>query len=583
MYRIVGRLLLLVVLLSAVSPLTAQKERKLTLGGTQKKVALIVGNSTYTNTAPLVNPKNDAEDMAKTLKKLGFDVIAKQDLNRKEMYVAFGEFSKKLQDADVGLFYYSGHGVQSNGSNFLIPIAGSIKEEEHLESRAVQAQSVLDIMRKAKCPLNIVVLDACRDNPFVSAVRSNKRGLASVQAPAGTFIIYATDQGDTASDNPDGRNGLFTQELVAHIQTPGLKFEDVFKRTARTVQEKSVQAGKRQVPWISSSFVGDFYFVLPPPDTPKTYSTELSVNTNPEGATVIIDDKVFGKTPIKRQRLDLGTSEQKEFSIVLALPPDYASFESKFTAEAGRPLKIDTFTLDRLEVDIKVETQLNRKDEAEMVFVPAGEFEMGSTEGKNDEKPVHKVHTDGFWIYRTPVTVAMYQRYCRETGKKMPATPPKWGWRNDDPMVNITWEEARNYCSWAGGRLPTEAEWEKAARGTKKNLYPWGNVWDESLANSSLTSNTGPVRVGNYRRGASPYGVLDMAGNVWQWCHDWYEADYYTKSSNRNPQGPRGAEARVVRGGSFESDAASLRTTNRSKADPKQRLEYVGFRCVIHR
>jgi len=199
-------------------------------------------------------------------------------------------------------------------------------------------------------------------------------------------------------------------------------------------------------------------------------------------------------------------------------------------------------------------TRINPKDGATMVYVPAGEFLMGSKdgEGQDDERPQHKVFLTGYWIYRTEVTVAQYKKFCQATGRVM-ATDPPWKWQDDHPVVNVFWDDAAAYAQWANAALPTEAQWEKAARGTDSRVYPWGNDWDgEKCQNSVGGKNAGKTApVGSMPAGASPYGCLDMAGNVWEWCADWYDAGYYKNAPARNPTGPATGTTRVLRGGSW--------------------------------
>jgi hypothetical protein len=222
----------------------------------ERRVALVIGNSHY-ESAPLRNPVNDANLVAATLRELGFDVVARTDVNLREMQLAVREFSRKIQNGAVGLFYYAGHGMQSGGRNFLIPLGAQIEAEGDVVLEALDLNSVLEQMGMAQNRLNIVILDACRNNPFTRSFRSGSQGLAQVNAPAGTFIAYATAPGQTASDGK-GENGLYTQELMANLRAPGLPIEEVFKRVRVQVKQKSNGV---QIPWDASSLEGSFSFV----------------------------------------------------------------------------------------------------------------------------------------------------------------------------------------------------------------------------------------------------------------------------------------------------------------------------------
>lgn len=238
----------------------------LSSSNSESRVALVIGNSNYA-AGPLRNPVNDANVVAATLRELGFDVIARTDVDLRGMQQAIREFSRKIQNGAVGLFYYAGHGMQTGGRNFLIPIGAQIEAEGDLVLEGLDLNSVLEQMGGAQNRLNIVILDACRNNPFTRSFRSYSQGLAQVNAPAGTFIAYATAPGQTASDGK-GQNGLYTQELLANMRTPGLPIEEVFKRVRVGVKQ---QSGGVQIPWDASSLEGSFFFVpgeggaAPPP------------------------------------------------------------------------------------------------------------------------------------------------------------------------------------------------------------------------------------------------------------------------------------------------------------------------------
>jgi len=246
-------------------------------GATQeKRFALVIGNGEYVGANPLRNPPNDARAMSAALREIGFDVIERTNLNSREMKKAIIDLGNKLKANDVGLFYYAGHGVQSNGKNYLIPVDAEIEKEADVGIDGVEMDSVLAQIEGAKNRINIVILDACRNNFSTRGWSSSGRGLLQVaNAPSGTFIAYATAPGSTASDNKSGQNGLYTQELLKALRQPGLRIEEVFKQVRLRVKELSEG---RQIPWESSSLEGEFYFI--PPN-----STVASSNiSSPSGA-----------------------------------------------------------------------------------------------------------------------------------------------------------------------------------------------------------------------------------------------------------------------------------------------------------
>ena len=188
-----------------------------------------------------------------------------------------------------------------------------------------------------------------------------------------------------------------------------------------------------------------------------------------------------------------------------------------------------------------------------LVWVPSGSFMMGSDDGPDDERPIHRVTLDGFWIGRCEVTNAQYRAFCNATGREFPASSNQG---DDHPVGAVNWYDAQAYCAFYGYTLPTEAQWEYAARGPSVPTYPWGDEWDAqkccNWANLGPGDRTFPV--GSFPAGASWCGALDMAGNVWEWCADWYSETYYQVSPEWNPPGPESGESRVVRGDSWWSE-----------------------------
>ena len=224
--------------------------------GAEHRRALVIGNAVYP-TAPLRNSVNDATDIAAALRRLDFEVTVLRDATHEEMTNAVERFSQQLRQGGVGLLYYAGHGMQLSGENYLIPVDTRLQTATDVKFKTVPAAWVLERMGEAGNGLNMVILDACRDNPFVRSERSSQRGLAVMQVARGTLIAYATEPGGVALDG-DERNGIYTKHLLRHIEEAELSVEQLFKRVRRGVNKET---GGKQVPWEMSSLTGDFYFV----------------------------------------------------------------------------------------------------------------------------------------------------------------------------------------------------------------------------------------------------------------------------------------------------------------------------------
>lgn len=261
--------------------------------GLEKRLALVIGNSKYTNSMELSNPVNDARAMKLALEKVGFDVDEYENLDQGELKMAIDYFGNRLKQYSVGLFFYAGHGIQSKGSNYLIPVDAKLQSEQQVEYDCVQADRVLGQMEAAGSKINIVILDACRNNPFERSWSRavNGTGLAFMNAPSGSLIAYATSPGRTASDG-SGSNGLYTSALLENIKSPGINILQMFQNVRRIVSSKSE---KQQIPWESTSLTNDFFFV----NSSLNISARQDITNNlniPDNSTILRNENNESKS-----------------------------------------------------------------------------------------------------------------------------------------------------------------------------------------------------------------------------------------------------------------------------------------------
>lgn len=271
-------------------------------------------------------------------------------------------------------------------------------------------------------------------------------------------------------------------------------------------------------------------------------------------------------------------------------PPAAETFTATPTSSATPPPTITPSPTPQFPKGASI---ISDSDGMKQLSIPSGEFRMGTLEDgewiSENEMPQHLVYLDGFWMDETEVTNAQYKK-CVDAGVCVPprrtssySKPEYFGNPEFDnfPMVYVDWEQANTYCTWAGRRLPTEAEWEKAARSTDARLYPWaGDAKGTHFANFTFYTFEDPVAVKTYPYGVGPYGTYEMAGNVYEWVADWYSPTYYTDSPRENPPGPEIGLTRVMRGGGWSSDWIYIRTASRMHYSPQDSSSDLGFRCA---
>ncbi len=303
------------------------------ISGKESRIALVIGNGAY-KSSPLSNPVNDANDMAAVLERLGFSVRLKINANQKSMENAIRDFGKELRSGGVGLFYFAGHGFQVQGRNYLIPTDADIESEADVKYESVDAGRVLSQMNEAENGLNIIILDACRDNPFARSFRSGEKGLAKMDATTGSILAYATAPGSVAADGT-GRNGLYTSKLLKHMMETNLPIERVFKRVRIDVVNTS---GNRQIPWESSSLMGDFYFninrgiavVQPPINTDLDAERKRLEQERKELERIKAEIEERKRLEAERKR----TEAEKE-KLLEKETPKYSSISPKISARDG--------------------------------------------------------------------------------------------------------------------------------------------------------------------------------------------------------------------------------------------------------
>jgi hypothetical protein len=356
--------------------------------GAANRTALVIGNGKYLS-SPLANPVNDARDMAKMLESCGFKVTLKTNASLRAMETAIRSFGTNLREGGIGLFYYAGHGLQVKGNNYLIPVGATIESEADVKYEAVNAGLVLAKMEDARNNLNIVILDACRNNPFARGFRSPVEGLARMDAPTGSLIAYATAPGRLAADG-EGRNGIYTKHLIDNMKKPGLTIEQVLKNVRVAVLSET---DRKQTPWEASSLTGYFYFkpeqgkkesrveLISPAENQIPDQCNLFVNTEPEGARVRIlniKPKFFqgielvpGKYYIEaslnnhvtqRQWISINHGEQKTMDMVLNPLQDQQAVVDKIQIQPTQnPEKKESMDLETLLARAKLEKKAQER------------------------------------------------------------------------------------------------------------------------------------------------------------------------------------------------------------------------------
>ena len=458
------------------------------------KVALIIGNGSYTNLPALPYAQADAKAMAKKLKGLGFRAITAIDADKVTMERQIAAFEASLQKGGVGLFYFSGHGVQHQQKNYLVPLGANINTSADVVRQGVAIDQVIKTLRAKPRDFNLVILDACNDASL------DTKGLARMEAPSGTFLAFAASPGQLASAGWDGHS-LFTSKLLKHIDVQGLSVHEIFQNTRAEIVQIS---RNQQIPFEQSFLTKTFYF-----RTPK-----------PAGSKV---------------------------------------------AEAHQPL--DKFR------DCAVCP--------EMVMLPAGKFMMGSKSGDRRQQPVHPVEI------KQPVAIGIHEVTVGEWGACVAEgrcnQAPIQSARSTDrhPITNVNWDDAQSFIRWLAEktgrayRLPSEAEWEYAARAGGDAPYSWGT---EPSNKKAVLDRHATEAVGGYS--PNGFGLFDVHGNVWEWVEDCFARYTVDPSDGRALTDGAFCKESVMRGGSWRYDAKVATVSFRATGKASDRRDDLGFRVA---
>ncbi len=552
--------------------------------------ALIFGIDQYAHLPDLENAGRDAQAISDQLTALGFEVILRLNPNQRQVYRSLRDFENRLSEGGTGVVFFAGHGIQSDGRNYLIPADAQVEIEDDLEAEAIDAGRILESMARAGNPLNILILDACRDNPLPKRTRSASRGLTITSIPSGakgTAILYAAGEGQVAQDGPSGGHGVFTEALLEALSTPNQKLEEVIKQVTKSVLQRT---NGRQRPWSLSSIQGDFYFNF------KIVIDTQDITPTPAPATSRTDVARDVWQAIKEsENLDLLTNFSTRFSdtpYAMAAEVRIAMLSvDDEPAKAIEPKPENPAMKAVAKVD-----GIIKFGPHEMIKISSGCFRIGSgrkAPGHQGDEKEALACFQKFMIDRYEVTFESYDKFANETGRDLPDDAGMG--RGRRPVINVDWDDARAYAAWASDkygihfRLPTEAEWEYTCRGGGRFEQYCGSRDPNEVAvyNQLATSPVGSKK-------ANALGLYDMSGNAWEMTCSPYDfeasivnAEYGGGEIKCLEKSPRQDISLVFRGGSWESPSKEIRATRRRINSFKSATHFsepyistLGFRLV---
>ncbi|MBN2103544.1 SUMF1/EgtB/PvdO family nonheme iron enzyme [bacterium] len=558
--------------------------------------ALVIGCGKYEVGWPeLPNAINDAIKVADILSNQGFNVTLLKNPSFIELNKAVNYFVYHigLNSNNRILFYYAGHGYtmkMSYGANmgYIVPVDAPLPGIDRSEflSKAISMQMFETYARQIQSKHVLYIFDSCFSGTIFALSRAIPSSISYKTAKPVRQFITAGDENEEVPDK-----SVFNSQFIAGINgeadcnkdgyVTGTELGDFLQNTVvnYTRESQHPQYGKIRDPNLDK---GDFVFVFESGDLLNKNKKSVK-----EGLQSINDPLAMNFSKY--------TNEKDKYEWIKKLELMKSDFNK--AKEINKDENISVINKKRMwndflniynednpyaELDDQMRqialNMINTLEDTSSVFIAGGAFVMGSEKGKSNEKPVRNIKISSFHIDRVEVSVGQYQAFCLATNREMPKQPD---WSSEScPVVNVQYEDACDYAKWKGKRLPTEAEWEYAAKGGIENIiYPWGNETSNKKANfngSDGWDKTAPV----YSFATNNYGIYCMAGNVAEWCSDWYSPWGYLENDLKDPQGTKTGDLRVIRGGSYKSKIDDLRCTARQGKDPRFRYDFVGFRCA---
>ncbi|MDQ7246835.1 SUMF1/EgtB/PvdO family nonheme iron enzyme [Dongia sedimenti] len=582
------------------------------LAAAEPRIALIIANGNYKgDIGSLKNPVGDGKLMGDALRKVGFTVNLLTDGDQRAMKKALNDFGQALAEAGptaTGLFYYAGHGLQVSGENYLVPVGANIKREGDVELEALSAEAVLKVLNFSGSKIQIVILDACRNNPLMRSFRSGSFGLAKIDAPIGSFVAYSTAPGSVAADGK-GSNSPFAAALATEVQKPGASIEEMFRNVrAKVIAETDSQ----QVPWDSSSLTAPFYFSKDFSAAGSTAAMDQMFWDSIKDSSDPADFKAYIAKFPKGTFVELADNR---LQVLRKAPPEAQPTQTAAVTEPSQPKSLSedapAAQLTPPSSNLKPGTVFRDcKDCPEMVVIPAGSFMMGSPDGEagraSDEGPQHKETIPRAIAFsKFEVTLEQYKRFMDATGRDPGAMC--WYYRDEEeewlpkqgrtfsdpgfsqsktgPALCLNYGDARAYAAWLSKltgqnyRLPSEAEWEYAARAGTKTARYWGDGDEEQCTygngadlnwkkkypkdpgfNPCDDGYAFSAPVGSFKPNA--FGLYDMLGNSWELTQDCLSGSYSGTDNKGAPQLGT-CEKHAIRGGSYGRGSKFLRAATR--------------------